>query len=96
MSETRTPEIIWEVSLPGCKGKKQLKIELFPASLWREYAMRIKDRKRFSPKIPSLPDAMNEYYATRYRIRVNGRFVLGPKKTFLTFSKEEIFQKYMA
>ena len=95
MSEVRIPDEVWSVSLPQNQGKKLTKIELFSAKQWREYALRIKDRNRFSPKIPGLPAARREYYSTRYRVRVDGRFILGPRKTFITFTKQEIFDRYL-
>lgn len=95
MSEYRQPQIIWETSLPGNKGKKQAKIELFSASLWREYAMDIKSSNRFSPKVPLQLEARNEYFHNRYRVRLNGKFIQGNRGAFLTFTKQEIFERFL-
>jgi len=95
MSESRLPNVIYEVSLPGKRGKKEAKIELFSASQYREYAMSPSCSKRFDPSIPLNIHARREYFKTMFRVRLNGRFVKSKEsKRLKMFTKKQAFEKF--
>lgn len=96
MSEYRTPAEIWIKRLPEKDGKKpgvfcSLKIELFPAHYWAEHWEPGSDL--FSPKPPLQSEARKQYWTSRYRIRVNGKWV-GDKAKYVTFDKLAIRERY--
>ncbi len=98
MSEIRQPAEIWQIILPRNKGKKvakncRLRIELFPASLWR-WNWHLLSRL-FYPKVPNSLSARKEYWGKeRYRLRINGRWVQ-EKAKYQFFTKEQIVNRYL-
>ncbi len=98
MSEIRQPAEIWQIILPKNKGKKvakncRLRIELFPASLWR-WNWHLLSRL-FYPKVPNSLSTRKEYWQKeRYRLRINGRWVQ-EKAKYQFFTKEQIVNRYL-
>jgi hypothetical protein len=98
MSETRLPAEIWTKRVPVNDGKKSgdfrtVKIELFPAGLWRFHWEPCSPA--FFPKVPLQTEARLDYWRSRYRIRVNGRFVRARAK-YETFTKAQIRARYFS
>jgi hypothetical protein len=96
MSEHRQPVEVWIRRLPEKEGKKSpdsctLKIELFPARYW---ALKWEPcSSLFSPK-PSLNSlTRKEYWLSRYRVRVNGKW-LGGRAKYVTYTKEQVLELY--
>jgi hypothetical protein len=77
MSEERCP---CNTILLKNQGKKSIKIELFPASLWRS---NWRPGKRNIHPTPKARDA-KEWFAERYRIRLGGKW----------FQAERVTKKY--
>lgn len=91
MSEPRKSITDIIVKTTGNRGKKSLKIELYPAGYFREH-FDIWDRSNWHPK-PSLQTvARQRYWKERFRIRVGGKWY-GDKAKYQTYSIEEIFSK---
>jgi len=96
MSDHRKPTEVWYKSLPQKRGtkkrkKRDLKIELVPAFLWRGLW---KPRcGLFVPAVPLRFEDMILYWTTRYRIRVNGRWV-GPTGRYKMSTKKQIRERY--
>jgi len=96
MSEHRQPTEIWIKRLPQNEGKKaldscSLKIEIFPAHYW---AMKWEPcSSLWFPKPPLNILARKEYWETRLRVRVNGKW-LGTRAKYVTFTKEQIRERY--
>ncbi|HHL33133.1 MAG TPA: hypothetical protein ENJ30_02070 [Desulfobulbaceae bacterium] len=84
MSEVRTPDAIWRFRIAGEDGKKTLKIELFRAGQWRR-SWRPYKRNMY----PRPPIRKPEYWHTRYRLRIDGRWFgkEGFKYRFLTIEQ---------
>lgn len=83
MSEHRPPIRISLHRLPEIQGKKSIKIEYFPARFWREHVHL--HTRLFAPRLPFRNDDRNQYFAERFRIRVNGSWYCeGGKYTMLT------------
>lgn len=75
MSENRDPVEILIQKLPNSDGKKKgcrvaLKIELFPAHYWA--ANWFPGSKAWFPKLSIKAESRNEYFETRFRLRING------------------------
>jgi hypothetical protein len=96
MSEHRKPIEFWSKSLPQKQGTKKRKkrlfeIELVPAFLWR--GLWEPRSKLFIPQVPLRHEDMTEYWTTRFRIRVKGRWV-GPAGRLKMFTKQQIRERY--
>ena len=82
--------------MPQGEGKKAsgliaIKIELFPAYFWAEHWEPASSL--FSPKLPLQSEARRDYWTSRYRIRVNGKWV-GDRAKYVTFDKVAIRERY--
>jgi hypothetical protein len=96
MSERRQSIEIWTLRLPQNRGKKPgvfstTKIELFPSHYWAEHWE--PGSKLFSPRLPLRSISRKEYWETRYRVRVDGRW-LGTKAKYVTYTRDEVIEKY--
>lgn len=96
MGEIRTPVEIWTRRLLESDGKKAgdfrtQKVELFPAFFWAEHWE--PGSELFAPRLPLQTRARKEYWLSRYRIRVNGRWV-GTRAKYVTFTRDEILGRY--
>lgn len=83
--------------MPENEGKKQgknctVKVELFPAHYWGK-CWSPENNGIFSPKLPLQNEARREYWLSRYRIRVNGKWV-GTRAKYVTYSKAQIRERY--
>ncbi|MFA7174797.1 MAG: hypothetical protein WC340_15585 [Kiritimatiellia bacterium] len=97
MSELRKPVEIIKLFLPVNAGKKTgfsctLRVELYPASCWRNRWEPCSTL--FYPKVPLKTSLRRNYWETRYRIRVNGRWRCNHAK-YETFTREEILEKLL-
>jgi len=96
MSERRPSSEIWIKRLPQNEGKKAgdfctLKIELFPARFW---ALKWEPSSTlFYPKPSIQSEKRSEYWLTRFRVRVNGKW-LGDRAKYVTYTKEQILERY--
>lgn len=97
MSEFRRPVEIWSRRLPENEGKKPSgfysKIEIFPSHYWARHWEPGSDL--FHPKMPLQSEARKEAWETRFRIRVNGKWV-GEQAKYETYTKQQIFDRYFA
>ncbi len=96
MSDHRKPVDVWYKRLPQKRGTKKrkfrlLKIELVPACEWK--SLWEPCSTLFIPKVPLRYDSMNEYWETRFRIRVDGKWV-GPNGQYRMFTKVMIRERY--
>ncbi len=98
MSEIRQPAEIWQIILLKNRGKKnakkcRLRIELFPAQLWREHWQPL--TKLFFPRVPLQTVNRLQYWKKeRYRLRINGRW-MQEKAKYQFFTKEQIVNRYL-
>ena len=76
MSETRKPDIIWRMYLPQSSGKKLCKIcAKFELYLARQFALNWRPGScLFSPYPPLNTDDRQQYWESRYRVRINGQW----------------------
>lgn len=96
MNEHRRPVEVWIRRLPKITGKKvckncTLKIELFPIYLWASHWEPASPL--FSPKLPLKSGTRKEYWETRYRIRVNGKWE-SRKAKYVGYTKKQIRERY--
>lgn len=96
MSDHRKRVETWYKSLPPKLGKKvtkkrELKVELYPIYLWAKYWE--PSNKFFSPKLPMHSVKRLKYWATRYRVKVNGRWLKEEAK-FQSFTKAELRYRF--
>jgi hypothetical protein len=93
MSDHRRPQEIWVRNmLPGTVGKKKdkgvIRIELYGAAGFLRHA------RMFRPWLPPSGKGREEYLATRFRVRIGGRWMCGSTRYQLLL-RSEIFEKYM-
>lgn len=99
MSDFRKPVKVWKECLPEIQGNKvrfvdTLKVELFPAFLWKDHWDLERHKKRlFYPNVPLSQSLHDEYWNTRFRIRVNDSWVMD-RATFQMFTKKMIRERY--
>lgn len=96
MSELRKPLEIWTRRLPESYGKKEgdfctVRIEIFPAHYWGRHWE--PGSELFSPKLPLQGKARKDYWETRFRIRVNGKWS-GTRAKYVTYTKEQIRERF--
>ncbi len=96
MGEHRKPSEVWFRRLPKKMGKKPpkndtIRIELFPAYLWARHWE--PGSSLFSPKLPLHSVSRRDYWVSRFRIRVNGKWI-GSRAKFVTYTKEMIRERY--
>jgi hypothetical protein len=94
MSDHRRPIVAFSRRLAGNNGKKTggfCRIEIFPAKdfalLWEPSG------KGFSPKPPLLDSSRKIFWEGRYRIRVDGRWLVDGAK-YTLFTREEILDRF--
>lgn len=97
MSEVRRPVEIIKRFLPVNDGKKAgvfciVKVEIFPASCWRDRWEPCS--KLFYPKVPLKTSSRKDYWETRYRVRVNGKW-RSEKAKYETYTREEIIEEFL-
>ncbi len=98
MSEIRLPAEIWQIILPKNKGKKvaknsRLRIELFPAKLWKEHWRPL--TQLFYPRVPlNTIERKNYWERDLYRLRVNGCWIQ-EKAKFHFYTKKQIVDKFL-
>jgi hypothetical protein len=96
MNEQRKPSETWFKRLPRKVGQKasrkcNLKIELFPVYLWGRWWS--PGSSLFSPRLPLRTEDRLEFWQTRYRIRVNGKWV-GSRAKYVGYTKQQIRERY--
>jgi hypothetical protein len=81
----------WKVVLYRDGVQKSVRIELYPAYLFRE-KFDIYDRSRWSPKPSFQSVARERYFNTRYRVKLDGKW-FGEKAKYTMFDLDQVYQK---
>lgn len=92
MAELRKKIETIDIEVHENGGKKQTKIELFPAHRWSSIWQ--PGSRLFSPRLPLQSEARKEYWETRYRARINGVWHVSAVQ-YLMLTRDEIIDRFV-
>lgn len=92
MREERLSCASLTLKLPQYRGKKSVKIELFPAKQW-SFVLRPGQGRgcgNVSPPLPCRGQDRAEYYSERFRVQVNGKWFKKKRKQYVFLTLPEV------
>lgn len=76
MSDYRVPVYVWKIFLPVEQGRKVPPVCIVELYLAKDFKNKFTPGCRlFSPRVPLHSDARKRYWASHYRLRVNGVWI---------------------